>query len=167
MSFLDRARQAAGQAAEQAKLAAESARHAATEGTDKAQAMLHDPATAERARQAMSRAKRGVATAIDRIDPAILADVIIKATALQEKANHALKAKGSPYRISEVSIGAAIPPSITFAIARTDDPDADIVPAGSVSSVHLAAQTADAAAGTVRALDGSAVDDIETGPEPG
>lgn len=165
MSFLDRAKQAAGQAAEQAKQAAESARNTAAETTSRAQTMLHDPATAERARQAMSKAKRGLSTAIDRIDPAVLADVIIKATALQEKANHALKAKNSPYRISEVSIGAAIPPSITFAISRTNDPEEDVVPAGSVSSVHLAAEGADSAEGTVRALDGSAVDDIEIGSE--
>ena len=124
--------------------------------------MLHDPATAERARQAMSKAKRGVSTAIDRIDPAVLADVIIKATALQEKANHALKAKKSPYRISEVSIGAAIPPSITFAIARTDDPAEDAIPAGSVASVVLAAATAAASSDEpVLALDGSAIDDVE------
>ena len=165
MSFLDRAKQAAGQAAEQAKQAAESARSAASETTGRAQTMLHDPATAERANQAMSRAKRGVSTAIDRIDPAVLADVIIKATALQEKANHALKAKHSPYRISEVSIGAAIPPSITFAIARTDDPEVDVVPEGSVSSVHLAAEavTSD---GPVRALDGSAIDEGDVGLDP-
>ena len=111
MSFLDRAKQAAAQAAEGAKAAADQARQT-----------VSDPATAEKAKMALSRAKRGVSTAIDRIDPGVLADVIIKATALQEKANAGLKAKGSPYRISEVSIGAAIPPSITFAIARIDDP---------------------------------------------
>ena len=167
MSFLDRAKQAAGQAADQARQAAESARNAAVDTTGRAQTMLHDPATAERARQAMTRAKRGVATAIDRIDPAILADVIIKATALQEKANHALKAKNSPYRISEVSIGAAIPPSITFAIARTHDPEGDAVPAGSVSSVVLAAATSAASSdGPIRALDGTAVDESDAGPEP-
>ena len=162
MSFLDRAKQAAGQAAEQAKQAAESARNTAAETTSRAQTMLHDPATAERARQAMSKAKRGLSTAIDRIDPAVLADVIIKATALQEKANHALKAKNSPYRISEVSIGAAIPPSITFAISRTDDPGEDSVPAGSVSSVVLAAATSAASAGDpLRALDGSEIDEAD------
>lgn len=152
MSFLDRAKQAA-----------EAARTAAIDTSGKAQAMLHDPATSERARQAMSRAKRGVSTAIDRIDPAVLADVIIKATALQEKANHALKVKNSPYRISEVAIGAAIPPSITFAIARTDDPEVDLVPAGSVSSVHLAAEVgAGEAEAGVRALDGSTVEEGES-----
>jgi hypothetical protein len=149
MSFLDRAKQAAAQAAEGAKAAAEQTRHT-----------VSDPATAEKARQAFSRAKRGVATAIDRIDPGVLADVIIKATALQERANAALKAKGSPYRISEVAIGAAIPPSVTFAIARTADPEADIVPEGAVPSTQLLAGVAATGAGTVQALDGSTVDEV-------
>jgi hypothetical protein len=149
MSFLDRARQAATQAAEQARAAADQARQTA-----------NDPATAEKARQAFSRAKRGVATAIDRIDPGVLADVIIKATALQERANAALRAKGSPYRISEVAIGAAIPPSVTFAIARTDDPGADIVPEGAVASTTLVAEVEATTVGTVQALDGSTHDEI-------
>jgi hypothetical protein len=160
MSFLDRAKQAAAQAAEQARSAAEQARQSVSEGADKASAVMSDPATAEKARQAFSRAKRGVATAIDRIDPGVLADVIIKATALQEKANAALKAKGSPYRISEVGIGAAIPPSITFAIARTDDPSADVVPAGAIASTTLVAEVAATGVGTVQALDGSTLDEV-------
>ena len=66
------------------------------------------------------KARRGVTTIIEKIDPALLADVVIKATALQEKANTALRAKKSPYRISEVVISAAIPPQVSFAIARKD-----------------------------------------------
>src|SRR5258708_17156624 len=120
---------------------------------------MSDPATAEKAREAFWKAKRGVATAIDRIDHGVLADVIIKATALQERANAALKAKGSPYRISEVAIGAAIPPSVTFAIARSDDPADDIVPAGAVASTTLVAEVAAAGAGTVQALDRSTLDE--------
>ncbi|MBF8289614.1 MAG: hypothetical protein HW391_582 [Chloroflexi bacterium] len=164
MSFLDRAKHAASQAAEQAKQAAEQARQSVSEGAEKASAAISDPGNADRARQALSRAKRGVATAIDRIDPAVLADVIIKATALQERANAALKAKGSPYRISEVSIGAAIPPSITFAIARTDDPSADLVPDGAVASTALVAGLGGSGSGSVQALDGTTLD--ETGNEP-
>jgi hypothetical protein len=147
MSFLDRAKQAA-----------EQARAAVSEGTTKASTVMSDPATAEKARQALTRAKKGVATAIDRIDPGVLADVIIKATALQERANAALKAKGSPYRISEIGIGAAIPPSVTFAIARTDDPDVDVVPEGAVSSTELVAAVASSGE-AVQALDGTMVDD--------
>lgn len=165
MSFLDRAKQAAGQAAEQAKQAAESARHAASDGTERAQAMLHDPSTAEKAKQAMSRARRGVATAIDRIDPGVLADVVIKATALQERANLALRAKGSPYRISEVVIGAAIPPSVSFSIARTQDLEVDVVPAGAVASTELLADAAASGGDTIQALDGSTVDEGTLGSD--
>jgi len=158
MSFLDRAKQAAQQAAEGARSAAEQARQTVTEGADKASAVMSDPATAEKARQTLRRAKKGIATAIDRIDPGVLADVIIKATALQERANAALKAKGSPYRISEVAIGAAIPPSVTFAIARTDDPEADIVPEGAIASTELLADVASTGE-AVQALDGTMVDE--------
>ncbi len=163
----EQARQAAGQAAGQAKVAAEQARLVATEGSEKAQAMLHDPANAEKARHMMSRAKRGFSTAIDRIDPSVLADVIIKATALQERANGALKAKGSPYRISEVSIGASIPPSITFAIARTDDPEVDALPHGAVSSVALIADDQAGSAGPIKALDGTTIEDVALDADPG
>ncbi len=159
MSFLDRAKQAAAQTAEQAKHAAEQARHSVAEGAGRAHATMTDPSTADKARQAMSRAKRGVATAIDRIDPGVLADIIIKATALQERANLALKDKGSPYRISEVVIGAAIPPSISFAIARTEDPDADVVPEGAIASVELLADVEATAEDTVQALDGTVLDE--------
>ena len=158
MSFLDRAKQAAQQAAEQAKAAAEQARQTVSESADKASAAISDPATHEKARKALTRAKKGIATAIDRIDPGVLADVIIKATALQERANAALKAKGSPYRISEVAIGAAIPPSVTFAISRSDDPEIDVVPEGAVASTELLAAVG-AGDGEVKALDGSVVDE--------
>lgn len=163
MSFLDRAKQAAAQTAEQAKHAAEQARQTISEGADRAQATIHDPSTAEKARQAMARARRGVATAIDRIDPGVLADVVIKATALQERANLALKAKGSPYRISEVVIGASIPPSVSFSIARTQDQDADVVPEGAVASMDLLADIAATGADTVQALDGTTLDETALG----
>ena len=159
MSFLDRAKQAASQAAEQAKAAAAQTRHTVSESAGKASAAMSDPATAEKARQALTRAKRGIATAIDRIDPGVLADVIIKATALQERANAALKAKGSPYRISEIAIGAAIPPSVTFSIARTDDPAADVVPEGAVASTELLAAAASTGQTSVQALDGTTLDE--------
>ncbi len=159
MSFLDRAKQAAAQAAAQAKAAAEQTRETVSEGAGKASAAINDPATAEKARRALTRAKQGVATAIDRIDPGVLADLIIKATALQERANAALQAKGSPYRISEVGIGAAIPPSVTFSISRSDDPALDVVPEGAVASTSLLADIASTGIGTVQALDGSLVDE--------
>lgn len=154
MSFLDRAKQAANQAAEAAKHAATEAQAAAQRTSDK----LQDPATAEKARQALTRAKKGISTAIDRIDPSVLADVIIKATALQEKANAALKAKGSVYRISEIGIGAAIPPSVTFSIARIDDP---LETATAVSSEELLEAVGFQPEGTVTALDGTQLDEAK------
>jgi hypothetical protein len=158
VGFLDRAKQAAQQAADQARSAAEQARQTVTEGADKASAVMSDPATAEKARRTLIRAKKGISTAIDRIDPGVLADVIIKATALQERANAALKAKGSPYRISEVGIGAAIPPSVTFTISRVDDPDVGVVPEGAVASTELLANVASTGE-AVQALDGTLVDE--------
>lgn len=125
MSFLERAKQAAEQARQVAADAAESAKQVAIETGGRAQATMHDPATQAKARESVRLAKKGVATAVERIDPAVLADVIIKATLLQERANAGLRAKGSPYRISEIAIGAAIPPSITFSIGRLDDASND------------------------------------------
>jgi hypothetical protein len=57
---------------------------------------------------------------VERIDPGVLADLIIKATALQEMTNASLRDKRSPYRINEISIAASIPPGVTFAIGRID-----------------------------------------------
>lgn len=147
MSFLERAKQAASQTAAAAQGAAQ-----------RASATLTDPTTADRARQALSRAKKGLSTAIDRIDPAVLADVIIKATALQEKANAALRAKGSVYRIGEIGIGASIPPSVTFTISRLDDPG-EI--AGAVDSTRLLGSVARDSEGTVQALDGTTLDEAQ------
>jgi hypothetical protein len=148
MSFLERA-----------KAAAEQAKQAAIETTERAQATLRDPETQAKARSKLSVARKGLATAVERIDPAILADIIIKATLLQEKANAALRTKGSPYRISEIAIGAAIPPSITFSIARLDDPSDD--PALLAATPATATITAVAADDTITALDGSELDESD------
>ena len=103
------------------------------------------------------KAKRGFTTALERIDPKILADVVIKATSLQERANASLKERGSVYRIGEIGIGAAIPPSITFTIERVDDP----TKAGLSDSQTLLAQV-EAEGGapeTIVTLDGTAIDE--------
>ena len=68
----------------------------------------------------MGAARRGVSTVVERIDPGVLADLIIKATALQEMTNSSLREKQSPYRINEITITASIPPGVTFAIGRID-----------------------------------------------
>jgi hypothetical protein len=131
MSFIKRAREAAEAAAEQAQQAAGMATRSAA-----------DPATQEKlgqqARSALGAARRGVSTVVERIDPGVLADLIIKSTALQETTNRSLRQKKSPYRISEVSITASIPPGISFAISRMDDKDDDLLPGEvSVASADL------------------------------
>ncbi len=130
MSFLQKAKDAAQSMADQAKTAAEQV-------AEKAQ----DKDTQDRLKGQMTSgmhlARRGMKTVIDRIDPGTLAEVIIKATAIQELANRALKEKGSPYRISEISITATIPPGVNFAIGRVDDPH--LAAHGVFSSTELAA----------------------------
>jgi hypothetical protein len=165
MSFLDRAKQVAGQAATTAaKVGAEVGREAAKVGAEvghQAATTIRDPATKARAKSALNKAKHGFTTALERIDPKILADVVVKATSLQERANASLKDRGSVYRIGEIGIGASIPPSITFTIERVDDPDAP----GLMDSSTLLAHAAEAAgpetgaAETIVTLDGTALDE--------
>ena len=164
MSFIKKAQEAAAAAANQAQQAAEMARHAASSANQSAS----DPATTERinktltgasqsAREAVGLARRGVSTVIERIDPGTLAELIIKATALQEMTNKSLRSKGSPYRISEISIAATIPPGVTFAIGRLDDePEAasDLLIA---SSELIATEATDGE--LVISLDGATIDD--------
>jgi hypothetical protein len=108
------------------------------------------------AREAAGLARRGISTVVEKIDPGTLAEVIIKATALQEMTNKALRGKGSLYRISEVSISASIPPSVSFAIARLDDPDEQ--PTGLEKSSSDLVQALPADAESVLALDGTLVE---------
>src|SRR5215204_1867308 len=130
VSFIKKAQEAAAQAAE-------ATRQRAHEAASAAARTASDPATQDKidkglssagsgARGAVGMAKRGVTTVIERIDPATLAELIIKATALQEMTNKALRTKGSPYRIAEITIAATIPPGVAFAIARLDDDPEDV-----------------------------------------
>ena len=121
MSFLQKAREAASNAAEQARTAADQARQKATDPSTQERMRLGMHQAGESARSAGTAAKRGLSNMVDKIDPALLADIVIKATALQEKANAALRAKGSPYRIAEVQITATLPPQVGFSIARVGD----------------------------------------------
>lgn len=153
MGIMDRARQAAEQATDEARRRA-----------DSAAAVLHDPdATQRKLDAAGQQAKRGlgvvrksVSTAIDRIDANVLAEIVIKATALQEKANKSLRAKRSPYRITELVISAAIPPNVQFSIARIDDAVEELADV-SIESSELVTLPG-ATDGPVLALDGSEVD---------
>ncbi|MEO5884270.1 MAG: hypothetical protein ABIQ58_01965 [Candidatus Limnocylindrales bacterium] len=148
--------------------AAEAARSRVEEVASATTRSASDLATTERinrglagasqgARDAVGMAKRGVNTVIERIDPATLADLVIKATALQEMTNRALRTKGSPYRIAEISITASIPPGVSFTISRLDDePEAiDGAVRSSSELVEAAAETGE----LVLALDGTTVDD--------
>jgi hypothetical protein len=148
MSFIKRAQEAAAAAAEQAQQAAGLASKSAA-----------DPATQEKlgqqARAAMGAARRGVSTVVERIDPGVLADLIIKSTALQEMTNGSLREKQSPYRISEVNITASIPPGITFSISRMDDKD-EVVTGTTVSSAALTAGLPEGGDAVI-ALDGTSL----------
>ncbi|HET9853315.1 MAG TPA: hypothetical protein VFP56_12545 [Candidatus Limnocylindrales bacterium] len=164
MTFMEKARQAAGVAATAAaKVSVEVGSQAAKASADigskaahQAATTIRDPATKARAAAALRKAKRGFTTALERIDPKILADVVVKATSLQEKANASLKDRGSAYRIGEITIGASIPPSIQFSIERIDDPQAT----DSTSLIAAAASSADPIAPeTIVTLDGTHLDD--------
>jgi hypothetical protein len=165
MTFMEKARQAAGVAAgAAAKVSVEVGSQAAKAGAElgskaahQAATTIRDPATKVRAQSALRKAKRGFTTALERIDPRILADVVVRATSLQEKANASLQTRGSVYRIGEITIGASFPPSIQFSIERVDDPENRLQD----SSTLLAGDgiSPDAAAATIVGLDGTAVDD--------
>jgi hypothetical protein len=129
VSFIKRAREVAEAAAAQAQQTAGLATHAAADPA------AHDK-LGQQARSALGAARRGVSTVVERIDPGTLAELIIKATALQEMTNRSLREKRSLYRISEVSITASIPPGISFVISRIDE--VEEVPTGAeVSSADL------------------------------
>jgi hypothetical protein len=155
VSFLQRAREAAEAAAESAQHAAETARTKASEVGQRAS----DPAMHERlgkqAKDAMGQARKGMATVIEKIDPGTLADLIIKATSLQEKANSALRDKKSPYRINEISISASIPPGVSFVIGRIDE--GEILSGTAVTSAELVDTIPDFGEAVI-ALDGTTGD---------
>lgn len=145
MSFLQRAREAAEAAATSAQQAAEAAR---TKASDP---QMHER-LGQQAREAVGQAKRGMATVVEKIDPGTLAELVIKATALQEKTNASLRDKKSPYRIAEISITASIPPGVSFVISRIDE--GEILSGTSVSSAELIEALPDLGEAVV-ALDGT------------
>jgi hypothetical protein len=117
-------------AAGQARAAAGQLGKATSDAVGNAATAVADPANQAHARDAASRgfkrAKSGVASMIDRIDPGLLADIVIKATSLQEKANRRLREKHSPYRINEITITAGLPPDVAFTIGRIEVEEEDI-----------------------------------------
>lgn len=149
MSFMKRAQETAAQLAAKANQTA------------------NDPATQEQlsrsAREAMGMARRGMTTVVEKIDPSTLAELIVRATALQEMTNRSLREKASPYRIAEISISASIPPAVSFSISRIGDEVEEVI-----GQVHSSAELVDQADGgeLVLALDGTTVDEAAV-PGPG
>ena len=159
----------AGQAAKASVDVAGQAAKAAGDAGGKAANTIRDPATRARAQAALKKAKHGFATALERIDPRILADVVVKATSLQERANASLVERSSVYRIGEITIGASIPPSIQFTITRVDGADA-IGLSDSRALLNAAREAAAASAAeaeaeveveTIVSLDGTAIKEAE------
>jgi hypothetical protein len=164
VSFLQKAKEAAALAAEQARVVGsqvgEQAKVVGSQVGEQARVLgdkAQDPVTQARAKRqasdALGKARRGMNTMVERIDPGTLADLVIKSTALQEMTNRALKKKGSPYRIQEIVITASIPPGVSFSIGRVHDEEH----AGElVSSVDLAEESR-LADETIVSLDGTEV----------
>jgi hypothetical protein len=144
MSFMDKARKAADQARQSAS------NQVVAMTTPEAKAEMRDAANRAggQVRGAAGHAKRGLVSALDRIDPGLLADVIIKATALQESANRKLRSKGSTYRIGEITITAGLPPQVGFTIERLGDAPEEAATEQMLSSSELESTVAvDEAAG--------------------
>ena len=99
MSFFEKARQAADKAAEQARVAA-------------AQAGAQAKVAGEKVRRSLTHER--------------LAELIVKATALQERTNDELRSKQSPYRVTEINVTASFPPNIGFVIARVTEPEPEV-----------------------------------------
>ena len=150
MSFMDKARQAAEQARQ---AASQTISHATSE---ESQAQLHKAAQSAGGglRGAAGSAKKGMVTLVERIDPGLLADIVIRATALQEHANDALRAKRSAYRIGELTITATIPPQIGFAITRISDEELEELRSAPVESIDLVEGT-ETEEGAIVSLDGA------------
>lgn len=153
MSFIKRAQEAAAQAAAAASAAGRGGGDpAATDMINRSLA-----GASQGAREAVGMARRGVSTVIEKIDPGTLAELIIKATALQEMTNRSLRTKGSPYRIAEISISASIPPSVSFAISRLGDEPEEI--GHQVVSSSELVEKAPEGGDLVLALDGTTLDE--------
>ena len=122
MSLIRRAQEAAGAARSKVEGAASAASRTASASSPQELINKTLAGASQRARAAVGMGRRGLTTVIEAIDPRTLADLIVRATWLQETTNAALREKGSPYRIAELSITASIPPGVTFTIGRIGQP---------------------------------------------
>ena len=119
MGLMDKARQTAGQARAGVLGERPSAAAPPPHVTDTADPAAVAPAPAPPPPSTWASA--AINSFIEKINPGLLADLIIHATSAQEKTNKALKDKGSQYRISEMYLTASIPPQVGFYIARIGD----------------------------------------------
>lgn len=134
---MDKARQAA----EQARQAASQTISHVTSEESQAQVQKAAQSAGGGLRGVAGSARRGMVTLVEKIDPGLLADIVIRATALQEHANDALRDKRSAYRIGELTITATIPPQIGFAITRISDDELEELRSSPVESSELVEAT--------------------------
>lgn len=149
-SFFDKARQAAEEASRELN---ERARAEAPGAKERARVMAEQAQVG--AKDMAGQARRQLVTAVEKIDPGILADVVIKATALQEMANASLRSKSSAYRIAEIVVTATIPPQVSFGIQRLHELELDDSVAGIDSATLVASGAVDDAPDVVTELDGT------------
>ena len=149
-SFFDKARQAAEEASRELS---ERARAEAPGAKERARVMAEQAQVG--AKDVAGQARRQLVTAVEKIDPGILADVVIKATALQELANASLRSKSSAYRIAEIVVTATIPPQVSFGIQRLHELELDDSVAGIDSATLVASGAVDDAPDVVTELDGT------------
>ena len=81
------------------------------------------PAPARARARPSGMARRGVTTVVERIDPGTLAELIIKATALQEMTNKALRTKGRPTGSPRSRSPPRSRPASPSPSARIDEPE--------------------------------------------
>lgn len=157
MSFIRRAQEAAEAARSKVEGAASAASRTASVPSTQELINKTLAGASQRARAAVGMGRRGLTTVIEAIDPRTLADLIVRATWLQETTNASLREKGSPYRIAELSITASIPPGVTFTIGRIGEQRETVQ-----GEVHLSRELIeqDPLAGeVVLALDGATLDE--------
>ena len=130
MGFMDKARAAAEQAgqrvsevADQAGVAPPPVEAAVPIEAGAAEDFPEYQLLPDQVKRAAKKSRASLATVVEKIDPDILATLVLKATAAQEKVNIALRDKGSPYRIGEINLTASIPPQIGFVVVRIGDQD--------------------------------------------
>jgi hypothetical protein len=162
MSFLEKARQAAEKAAAEASAAAQKAAENAADPAVHAEARLRMAQAGFFARRASDFGRRTLRTMIERIDPGVLADIIIKATALQGRPTRACGRRTPRTGSTRSSSPRRSRPQVNFAIVRIDEGGEE--PTGlEVASAFLIDQTTTA---PVLALDETAgaylIEDDET-----